>query len=321
MEGNHPRLVYRAATVILQSMLDRRDFLRLAAAAALLARPRKAQAENEMLTRPIPKTGEALPVIGLGTYQTFDVAPGQRGPLVPVMRRYLELGGRVIDSSPMYGQSEAAVGDVLAQIADQTGKPPSTFIATKVWTSGKAEGEAQMAESTRRLGGRVDLMQIHNLVDWKTHLETLRAMKAKGTIRYIGVTHYATSAFGEIEAIMKGGAVDFIQIPYSIVLREAERRILPAAAQNRVAVLVMRPFEKGDLFDRFKGKPLPPQWVTDEIGCASWAQLFLKFILGHPAVTAPIPATASAKHLEDNMAAGRGPLPTEEQRRKIAALV
>jgi len=296
-------------------MLDRRDFIRLAAAAAWLARPRRLEARtDDMLTRPIPKSGEALPVIGLGTYQTFDVSPAQREPLVPVLRRFFELGGRVIDSSPMYGQSEAAVGDVLEKLGR-----PKVFVATKVWTTGKAEGEAQMAESTRRLGGKVDLMQIHNLVDWKTHLGTLRDMKAKGTIRYIGVTHYATSAFGEIEEIMKGGEIDFIQIPYSIVLRDAEKRILPAAAQHRVAVLVMRPFEKGDLFDRFKGKPLPA-WATD-LGCASWAQLFLKFIVGHPAVTAPIPATANPVHIEDNMAAGRGSLPTEEQRRKIAALV
>src|SRR5262249_3857063 len=203
--------------------------------------------------------------------------------LVRVLQRFLELGGRVIDSSPMYGQAEAAVGDVLAKLGR-----PKVFVATKVWTTGKAEGEAQMAESTRRLGGKVDLMQIHNLVDWKTHLGTLRDMKAKGTIRYIGVTHYATSAFGEIEEIMKGGEIDFIQPPSRTARRAPERRLPPAAVQHRVAVLVMRPFEKGDLFERFKGKPLPA-WAT-ELGCASWAQLFLKFIVGHPAVTAPIPA-------------------------------
>ena len=307
-------------------MLDRRSFVGLAAGAgasmALPRRSRSAPAAHKhgakdgaaMLTRPMPRTGEALPVIGLGTYGTFDASAGQRGPLVEVMRRFLDLGGRVIDSSPMYGQSEAAVGEVLGAL----GKP-KVFLATKVWTTGKSEGDAQMADSARLLGAPVDLMQIHNLVDWKTHMATLRAMKTAGQIRYIGVTHYATSAFGEIEEIMKSGAVDAIQIPYSIAAREAEKRILPAAADHKVAVLVMRPFERAALFDKVKGKPLPP-WAA-ELGCASFAQIFLKFILGHPAVTVPIPATASVKHLEDNMAAGRGPLPTEAQRKQMLALI
>jgi aryl-alcohol dehydrogenase-like predicted oxidoreductase len=315
-------------------MLDRRSFLGVAASALLLrARGATAKEDTTMLTRPIPKSGEALPVVGLGTYSTFDVAPGQRAPLVEVMRRFLELGGRVIDSSPMYNQAEAAVGDVLGTLGR-----PKVFLATKVWVQGKAQGEEQMARSAKLLGaegearpaspveGRrrsrspvIDLMQIHNLLDWRTHLPTLQAMKADGRIRYIGVTHYATSAFGEIESIMKSGAIDFIQIPYSIVSREAEKRILPAAADQKVAVLVMEPFERGSLFERVKGKALPA--FATELGCASWAQLFLKFIIGHPAVTAPIPATANVKHLEDNVAAGRGPLPSDGDRKKMAALL
>ena len=267
-----------------------------------------------MLKRPIPKSGEAIAAVGLGTYSTFDVAAGQREPLTAVMRRFLELGGRIIDSSPMYGQAEAAVGEVLGALGR-----PKVFLATKVWTRGKSEGQEQMARSAKLLGAPVDLMQIHNLVDWRTHLPVLRAMKAQGTIRYLGVTHYALSAFGEIEEIVKTTELDFIQIPYSLAVREAEKRILPAAADHKVAVLVMRPFEEGALFDRVKGKSLPA-WATD-IGCASWAQLFLKFILGHRAVTAPIPATASLKHLEDNMAAGNGRMPTDAERQKMMALI
>jgi aryl-alcohol dehydrogenase-like predicted oxidoreductase len=272
---------------------------------------------EQMRTRPIPRTGEQLPVIGMGTWRTFDVGDGDRTALREVLRHLFEAGGRVIDSSPMYGRAEQVVGELL---------PPSPrpFLATKVWTSGRDEGIAQMRRSMKLMwpsgaGRAFDLMQIHNLVDWKTHMPVLRAMKAAGHIRYIGITHYATSAFGEMEAIMKGGDVDFIQIPYSIAAREAEKRILPAAADGKIAVLVMRPFERAALFDKVKGKPLPP--FAAELGCTSFAQIFLKFIIGHPAVTAPIPATASVKHLEDNLAAGRGPIATEAQRKQMLALV
>src|SRR5262249_46027053 len=163
---------------------------------------------------PVSKTGEALPVVGLGTYSTFDVGPEKRGALVDVMRRFVELGGRIIDSSPMYNQSEATVGDLLGQIASASGRP-KVFLATKVWTTGKEKGVAEMARSAQLMGARIDLMQIHNLLDWRTHLPTLQAMKADGRIRYIGLTHYSTSAFGEMESIMKTGAIDFIQVPYS----------------------------------------------------------------------------------------------------------
>lgn len=299
-------------------MLDRRRFLGVAASVPLLLAGRRARAtpgkEDTMLTKPIPKTGEALPVVGLGTYSTFDVGPDQRGPLVDVMRRFVELGGRIIDSSPMYNQSEATVGDLLGRI-----NRPKVFLATKVWTTGKDKGIAEMARSEKLMGARIDLMQIHNLLDWKTHLPTLQAMKADGRIRYIGLTHYSTSAFGDMESIMKTGAIDFIQVPYSLATREAEKRILPAAIDQKVAVLVMEPFERGSLFERTKGKPVPA--FATELGCASWAQLFLKFIIGHPAVTAPIPATSNVKHLEDNMAACRGPLPTESDRKKMVDLL
>ena len=269
-------------------------------------------------TRPIPRTGEAIPAIGLGTWQTFDAgdAPAERAPLAEVLDAYLAGGGRVIDSSPMYGRAEGVVGDLLAARPGGVAGAPRPFLATKVWTRGRAEGEAQMRRSMQLMRTpRMDLMQVHNLVDWRTHLETLRAWKKEGLVRYIGVTHYQLGAFGDLERIASKESIDFVQLPYSIVTRDAEARLLPAAAASGVAVLVMRPFEEGALFARVRGKALPP-WAAD-FDCASWAQFFLKFILGHPAVTCPIPATASAKHLRDNLAAGRGRLPDEATRKKM----
>jgi diketogulonate reductase-like aldo/keto reductase len=277
---------------------------------------------SAIATRPIPRTGEALPVVGLGTWQTFDVGAGAaaREPLRQVLAAFLAGGGRVIDSSPMYGRAEEVVGDLLAERApagapasDGGGKP---FLATKVWTSGRARGEEQMRASMRFMRARpMDLMQIHNLVDWRTHLGTLRAWKKDGLVRYIGVTHYSLGALDELEQIVSKEGVDFVQLPYSIATRQAEARLLPAAAAHGVAVLVMRPFEEGALFARVRGQALPA-WAGD-LDCASWAQLFLKFILGHPAVTCPIPATANAKHVEDNLGAGRGRLPDEAARRRM----
>jgi diketogulonate reductase-like aldo/keto reductase len=272
-----------------------------------------------LMTRPIPRTGEAIPAIGLGTWQTFDVDAGaaSRAPLREVLDDFLAGGGRVIDSSPMYGRAEGVVGDLLAARAAGGPRP---FLATKVWTSGRAEGEAQMRRSMKLMRAQpLDLLQVHNLVDWRTHLETLRAWKKEGLVRYIGVTHYQLGAFSELERIVTKEAVDFVQLPYSIVTREAEARLLPAAAAAGVAVLVMRPFEEGALFGRVRGKALPP-WAGD-FDCASWAQLFLKFILAHPAVTCPIPATANRKHLADNLAAGRGRLPDAAARKQMIALV
>jgi diketogulonate reductase-like aldo/keto reductase len=269
-----------------------------------------------MLTRKIPRTGEALPVVGMGTWQTFDVAPALRAGLVDVLTGLLAGGGRVIDSSPMYGQAEEATGDVIAR-AGATGKP---FLATKVWTSGKAAGIREMTRSLERLRvQKLDLMQIHNLLDWQTHLPVLREWKQAGKIRYIGVTHYARSAFGELEQLLRSESVDFVQLPYNVLDREAEKRLLPAAADTGTAVLVMRPFAEGELFRLVKGKPVPA-WAA-EIDCTSWAQLFLKFILGHPTVTCPIPATSNPKHMADNIQAGSGRIPDEALRRRIVEAI
>jgi diketogulonate reductase-like aldo/keto reductase len=292
--------------------MNRRQLLQLLAALAAL--PASAAPKPAMLTRPIPKTGEALPVIGLGTWQTFDVADA--ASVADVVKALLAAGARVIDSSPMYGRAEQVTGDVLDQIG-AIGKP---FLATKVWTSGKAKGIAEMQRSMARMRTKkLDLMQIHNLLDYKTHLPTLREWKQAGTIRYLGVTHYSHSELPTIEKLMRDEALDFIQIPYSVTDRAVEKRILPAAQDTKTAVLVMTPFESGRLFAAVKGKPLPA-WAQ-EIDCTSWAQVFLKFLLGHPAVTCPIPATSNPKHLADNVQAGFGRLPDEAMRKRIVAEV
>lgn len=282
-------------------------------ARALAARP----GDHAMLTRPIPSSAEPLPVIGLGTWQTFDVADdaAARAPLREVLRAFFAAGARVLDSSPMYGRSEGVVGDLLR------GTPwaARAFVATKVWTSGREAGIAQMEESERRMGGRIDLMQIHNLLDWRTHLPTLRAWKEAGRIRYVGITHYSSDAFDEMERILRTERVDFVQLPYSVETREAERRLLPAARDTGTAVLVMRPFERGSLLRDLRRRPLPA--VARELAVTSWPQLLLKWILGHPAVTAPIPATANPRHMEDDLLAGLAPLPDERMRAKIAAAV
>ncbi len=269
-----------------------------------------------MATRPIPKGGgERVPVVGLGTWQTFDVgaSEGERAPQLEVLRRFLAAGGRVIDSSPMYGAAETVVGDLLAKLAPR----PPPFLATKVWTRGKIAGEAQMRESLRRFRvATLDLMQVHNLLDWQEHLPAMRAWKAAGRLRHLGVTHYATSAFPELERLLRTEALDFVQLPYSAAAREAEARLLPAAAETGTAVLVMRPFEQGELFRTVKGKALPA-WAP-ELAATSWSQIFLKFILSHPAVTAVIPATADPEHVAENVKAGLGPMPDDALRRRMA---
>src|SRR5579871_516647 len=269
--------------------------------------------DNRMLSRSIPRTGELLPVIGLGTWQTFDVGDDQAevAKLESVMRGYFTGGGAVIDSSPMYGRAEAVAGMLLAQARDRA------FLATKVWTSGREQGIAQMRRSAELLGARtIDLMQVHNLLDWRTHVKTLRAMKEAGDIRYIGITHYTTSAFRELAAIIESEEIDFVQLPYSIDVREAERRMLPLAVNRGVAVLANRPVSGGDLFRRTRGKALPP-WAA-ELGCASWAQFFLKYVVSHPAVTCAIPATADPAHVADDLAAGHPPMPDAAVRRRMA---
>jgi aryl-alcohol dehydrogenase-like predicted oxidoreductase len=268
-----------------------------------------------MLTRTIPKSGEKLPVIGLGTWQTFDVGPSasDRENQKEVLKRFLASGARVIDSSPMYGRAETVVGDLLRELGEER----TPFLATKVWTTGHDAGVAQMRDSLRKMGhGQLDLMQVHNLVDWRTHLPVLREWKSAGRIRYLGVTHYQLGAFDQLEKLIREEALDFVQLPYSIARRDAERRLLPAAAEHGTAVLVMEPFESGDLFRRVKGKALPP-WAAD-FDCQSWAEFFLKFILGHPAVTCPIPATSNPHHLEDNLRAGTGRLPDDKTRARMA---
>jgi aryl-alcohol dehydrogenase-like predicted oxidoreductase len=286
-------------------------------AAGLAGPPALGRKPAPILSRPIPSSGERIPALGLGTWQTFDLSGDRVASVQPVLDRFFDLGGRVIDSSPMYGDAESAVGALLRERKDKSVRP---FLATKVWTSGKEEGSAQMRRSAQRFGVKqIDLMQVHNLLDWKTHLPVMREWKQAGTFRYIGVTHYQHSAFDELERIIRREKIDTVQLPYSVVDREAEKRLLPAARDAGVAVLVMSPFESGALFRQVKNKPLP-LWAAD-IDCTTWAQLFLKFLLGHPAVTCPLPATAKIRHLDDNMGALRGRQPDAALRERIAALV
>ena len=293
--------------------LTRRAVLGLMVAAAAGSSP--AGAESSILTRPIPSSGEAIPVVGLGTWRTFDVgtAPAERAPLRTVLQRFVELGGRVIDSSPMYGTAESVAGDLAADLA----VTDKLFFATKVWTSGREAGVAQIEQSFRRFRtSRLDLLQIHNLLDWKTQLRTLRDFKQTGRIRYLGVTHYTASAYDELERVLRSEPLDFLQVNYSVGEREAERRILPLARDRGIAVLVNRPFSEGGLFQRVRGKALPA-WAA-EVGCESWAQLLLKWVLGNPAATCVIPATSRPEHLVDNMKAGVGALPDAKMREQIA---
>jgi aryl-alcohol dehydrogenase-like predicted oxidoreductase len=294
---------------------SRRDFLRIALGAGAVALTGDfAMAEN-LIRKPIPKTGELLPAVGLGTWQTFDVGTAQsaRAPLKEVLREFVRLGGSVLDSSPMYGKSESVVGDLAAEL----GVHKQLFVATKVWTSSRDAGIRQMEESFERLHAqRIDLMQVHNLVDYRTHLATLRAWKEQGKVRYIGVTHYTASAYDQLARVIAAEDMDFVQLNYSLAERGAEQRLLPLAADRRIAVLVNRPFAEGALFRKARGKPLPP-WAK-EIGCASWAQFFLKFVISHLAVTCAIPATSKVEHLVDNMQAASGPLPDAKARDRIA---
>lgn len=259
-----------------------------------------------MTTRPIPSTREALPVIGCGTWLGFDVSPGsaEHQRLPGVLDALFAAGGSLIDSSPMYGRAESVVGALLAA----SGQREKAFLATKVWTSGREAGIAQMEQSFQRLRTpRIDLLQVHNLVDWRTHLATLRDWKAQGRVRYIGITHYTASAYAEVEAVLRAEPLDFLQINYSVDARQAEERLLPLAAERGMAVIVNMPFGGGGLLRRLRAQPLPG-WAN-EIGCASWAQLLLKFVLSHPAVTCTIPGTTWPEHMADNAAAAAGSFP------------
>lgn len=299
----------------------RRTILKMAAAVGLptsLATVRAEPPTQPMMQRPIHDSGEQLPVIGLGTYQSFGVGSGdnEREPLREVLRQFVAHDGAVIDSSPMYGTAEGVVGDLSAQLSLR----PRLFMATKVWTSGQRAGIDQMNESFRRMRVDVmDLMQIHNLTDWRTHSKTLAEWKAEGKVRYTGVTHYHAGAHASLESIMKLRTFDFSQFNYSIVEREAEERLLPTALDTGTAVIVNRPFAAAGLFSRVRGIELPA-WAA-EFDCKSWAQFFLKYIISHPAVTCAIPATGKPKHLVDNMGAGFGRLPDEATRKRMRQLV
>ena len=245
----------------------------------------------------------------------FNYSMAERAPLKEVLSLFVQLGGRVVDSSPMYGRSESVLGDLAVSL----GVRDKLFVATKVWTSGRAAGIAQMQDSERKLRGKVDLMQVHNLLDVDTHLATLREWKRAGRVRHIGITHYTSGAYDDLARIIQRGGIDFVQLNYSLAERDAERRILPFAAERGVKVLINRPFGGGSLFRDVRGKPLPP--FAKEIGCSSWAELFLKFVVSHPAVTCAIPATSKPEHLRQNMSAGRGPMPNAAMRARIAAAV
>jgi diketogulonate reductase-like aldo/keto reductase len=281
-------------------MIDRREFLMITAAAMTTANGRQ------------PATANLYP-IGLGTWQTFDVSDPK--PLRDVLSTFVQLGGTVIDSSPMYGRSEAVAGD----LATSLGIRNKLFVATKVWTSGREAGIRQMEDSERKLRGKVDLMQVHNLLDADTHLATLRRWKAEGRIRSIGITHYTASAYPAVEQYLRRGGIDFLQINYSLAEREAEQRILPLAKERGVKVLINRPFGAGSLFRETRNKPVPA--FAKDLGATSWAELFLKFVISHPAVTCAIPATSKVEHLRQNMNAGKGPMPNEAMRKRIADAV
>lgn len=268
-----------------------------------------------VLARPIPSTGETIPAVGLGTWQVFDVAGSteELSQAREALKVFFEHGGRVIDSSPMYGSAESVVG----QLATELGLASRLFVATKVWTSGRDAGIRQMEDSMRKLRlERLDLMQVHNLLDARTHLRTLREWKKAGRVRYLGVTHYHAGAHADLEKMIAPGDIDFVQVNYSLAEPEAERRLLAVAAERHTAVIVNRPFAEGGMFRRVKGKTLP-DWATD-LGCASWAQFFLKWILAHPSVTCAIPGTRNPKHAADNLAAAAGPLPDAATRRRMA---
>jgi diketogulonate reductase-like aldo/keto reductase len=278
---------------------------------------RPAQAAGLPRTRAVPSTGEALPVVGLGTWRTFaaDESAAGRARLGEVLRRFLAAGGRVIDTAPMYAPAEQVLGELLPA-PDAPGAQP--WLASKVWTSGRAAGIAQMEQSLRLLRRRrVALIQVHNLLDWRTQLATLREWKAAGRIAYVGVTHYSEPALEAMAEIVAREQVDFVQCAYSVAERGAERRLLPLAAERGTAVLTNRPFVEGAAFRKVRGLD-PPPWAED-FGAKSWAQVFLKYVIAHPAVTCALAATANPRHVEDNLAAAHGPLPTVAQRRQILA--
>lgn len=297
--------------------MKRRHFIAAAGAAGLLAAGSSRAVPAGMQMRSIPSSGERLPVIGMGTSGTFDVseAPTERAPLVDVLRLLLETPNSLIDTAPSYGRAETVVGDIL-----HGGRwRERAFVATKISARAGEEARGQWQRSKAALrSDRIDLLQVHNLVDWQQNLAFLRELKAAGQVRYVGITHYLDHAHEALARIVQDEKLDFVQINYSVVSRSAERRLLPLCRDRGVAVLINRAFEDGRLFASVKGRELPA-WAG-EIGCDSWAQLFLKFVLAHPAVTVVIPATSKPKNMADNLAAGFGPMPDDKQRERIAAL-
>ncbi|TGM03117.1 aldo/keto reductase [Leptospira barantonii] len=304
-------------------LLTRSDFLKRTAAIGLAAGLVRSPFESlfakegtKMLERTIQRSGEKIPAIGLGTWQTMDISKDstELESLREVWKEFIDNGGTVVDSSPMYGRSEEIVGILASSLAEE--KKKKVFYATKVWIRGESAGKAQIQSSFEKFKtNRIDLFQIHNLVDTNTHLKTLRFLQEGQKIRYLGLTHYVSSAFPEMEKIAKTENMDFIQIPYSIATRAAEERILPFAQENGIGVLINRPFEEGELFRRVKGKTLPDYFK--EWDCDSFGQTFLKYILSHPAVTCVIPATSKISHLRDNLKAGFGKLPSGKDREEF----
>jgi diketogulonate reductase-like aldo/keto reductase len=294
--------------------IDRRNALKGLAALAGAALLPAAAAPAPAHERPIPATGERIPAIGMGTWLTFDVAPGtDRDARLAVLSEFFAGGGALLDSSPMYGYAEAALGELVPKA-----RPARVFNATKVWTPTRFLGVKQMEESFVHWGVRhFDLMQVHNMLDWETHLATLKEWKAAGRIRYLGITTSHGRRHDALEAAMRRERFDFVQLSYSFADRDAEKRLLPLAQERGAAVIVNRPFDGGDLFGAVKGKPLPG-WAR-EIDCANWAQVFLKFVISHPAVTCAIPATTSPAHMREDIGALAGRLPDAALRRRMAA--
>lgn len=304
-------------------MPDRRRFLQTAAATALIGPARTASALSvltPMLARPIPASGETLPVIGLGTADTFNVSPADKtamAPLAQVLDTLLQKGGKLIDTAPSYGQAEAVTGALLAREGALRAR---TFLATKISTQGHESALRQVRQSQQALGSdKLDLIQVHNLIDTVNQLALLRDLKRQGVIRYVGITHYTEYAHDELTALVEREKPDFLQVNLSVGDRNAEKRLLPACQANGVAVLINRPFQDGALFRRIKGMKLPE--LAAEIDCTSWAQVFLKFVIGHPAVTAVIPATSKPANMVDNAQAGFGRRPDAAMRERIAALL
>ena len=302
-------------------MISRRDLIKtLFAAGTALALPTRMSLSEQAtaIKRAIPSTGEMLPVMGMGSSRTFDISLDDttRTQLGEVLQRFFDHGGTLIDSSPMYGSAESVLGELLQGVSNKD----VLFAATKVWTDGKESGIQQMGQSMERMHvDRFDLMQIHNLRDWKIHLKTLRDWKEQGKIRYIGITTSHNRAHDELIEALKAERFDFVQFSYNLGNRESEKRLLSLAKDKGIATLINRPFQRGELFQHVKGKSLP-DWAG-EFDCASWAQFFLKFVLSHPAVTCAIPATSKPRHMADNMAAGFGRLPDDAMRKRMIAHV